>query len=103
MWHWRKRAAARRPLNSTRPLRKTCSVEYPWLGRPGGFLPQGSHRPGRADFPHPVPQMTVLLNDKWSARLAPVAKERHRVVGTSGTTLPWPSTTDDSTIAARPG
>jgi hypothetical protein len=30
-------------------------------GRPRGLLPRGSHRSGRADFPHPVPQATVLL------------------------------------------
>ena len=46
-----------------------------WLGRPRGLLPQGSHRPVRADFPHTVPQVTVSLSDKWSARLAPVAEE----------------------------
>ncbi len=36
------------------------TVELP--GRSGRLLPHDPHRPGRADFPHPVPLITVLLN-----------------------------------------
>jgi len=31
-------------------------------GRSGRLLPHNPHRPGRADFPHPVPLITDLLN-----------------------------------------
>ena len=46
-----------------------------WLGGPGGLLPQGSHGPGRADFPHPVRQFMVSLRDRPSARHERVAEE----------------------------
>ena len=45
------------------------------LGGPGGLLPQGSHGPGRADFPHPVRQFMVSLRDRPSARHERVAEE----------------------------
>src|SRR6188768_394637 len=38
------------------------------LGGPGRLLCQGSHGPGRADFPHPVRQLMVSLSDRPSAR-----------------------------------
>ena len=31
-------------------------------GRSGRLLPHNPHRPGRADFPHPVPLIMVSLN-----------------------------------------
>jgi hypothetical protein len=36
-------------------------LSYRKLGGPGALPPPGSRRPGLADFPHPVPRLTVSL------------------------------------------
>jgi hypothetical protein len=33
-------------------------------GRPGRLAAQTPHRPGRADFPHPVPRREASLRDR---------------------------------------
>jgi len=87
-------------------------AQFPWklglirraasgLGRPGGLLPQGSHGPGRADFPHPVLQVAVSLSDKWSARLAPAVVETLAVSDSCPPTSPWTTTIGDSATSAR--
>jgi hypothetical protein len=46
-------------------MRKSCAEQYCWPGRPGGLLPQGSHRSRRAQLRHlarhvVVPTLTWL-------------------------------------------
>jgi len=50
------------PRYGARHVSGTCRKRG-WLGRPGGLLPRGSHRSGRAQFGHPVPQATASLCD----------------------------------------
>lgn len=52
-----------------------ADVEKAFGGRVAvGVAPHGSHRSGRADFPHPAPRTTGSLRDgRCCARLAPVA------------------------------
>ena len=45
------------------------------LGGPGRLLSRGSHRPGRADFSHPVRQIMGSLSDRQSARRGEAAEE----------------------------
>jgi len=68
--------AARATLRFRTPTPKALPTrDANRLGGPRGLLPQGSHGPGRADFPHPVRQFMVSLRDRPSARHGRVAEE----------------------------
>lgn len=71
------RRSLRRPIADLASL--TPKAASGWaalgLGGPGRLLSQGSHGPGRADFPHPVRQVMALLRDRSSARHEEVAEE----------------------------
>ena len=43
-----------------------CCASFKWLGGLGGLLPQGSHRPVRAQFTHTVPQVRLFAAQRYT-------------------------------------
>ncbi len=60
------------------PERSNFSEQWPYrvVGSPQGLLRWGSHRSGRAELPHPAPQVKLSLGDgRYYERRAPAVKE----------------------------
>ena len=70
-------------------------------GGPGGSLLRGSHRSGRAGFPHPARRVTGSLHDRRSALHAPAEAEILSEAGSCGPTSSCPSRSADEATSAR--